>query len=548
MAHLRMASQFRPDLPHLQYAIGILLQRGEELQDALKCHELAVAGEPSNVKFILAEASVLRKLGRGGEATAALERAVAVTAASATSIPSPSTLNASGAVPFKGDHGVATIATSDPSLTLGAIARYKLGQHLRSLGQFDRAVEAYRGCLSMDPGHVLAGFWLPATQRLVEEQQQLGNGNEVVARGTKCSDPGIGAIDVQVPTHPSIQMTPTTPSSCPRHNPTVVPQLPVVAPPEYVVGLYNSYASNFDTHLTVSLGYRTPQALRGAVEAALPGRRWIRCLDLGCGTGLSGQAVVSLCHRLIGIDLSPAMVERARVKGVYHRLIVGEVTSIVRSLIHTQGKGIGWDTPCEGEQGMDMERSTRRSCKARRKKAGEGEEENDGGGMEEEKRTEDAGGLDASSDLFISCDVFGYIGDLQHCFEALEQLAVGSTVFAFSAEALFMVGEGGGEFEARAEGKGGGEEGKWEGVHQEELATTEGVPPVATRVINIESQGTYELRGTGRFAHSRNYLEKLCAENGFRVLSVRTEVLRRQAGKPVWGYLFVTEKTGHEIA
>jgi len=45
------------------------------------------------------------------------------------------------------------------------------------------------------------------------------------------------------------------------------------------------------------------------------GRGDLRILDLGCGTGLAGLAFQSRALRLDGIDLSPAMIEKARARG-----------------------------------------------------------------------------------------------------------------------------------------------------------------------------------------------------------------------------------------
>ncbi len=44
----------------------------------------------------------------------------------------------------------------------------------------------------------------------------------------------------------------------------------------------------------------------------MPGLTNLAILDLGCGTGLSGAAFKDLAARLDGIDLSPAMIEKAR--------------------------------------------------------------------------------------------------------------------------------------------------------------------------------------------------------------------------------------------
>jgi len=45
-------------------------------------------------------------------------------------------------------------------------------------------------------------------------------------------------------------------------------------------------------------------------------------LDLGCGTGLGGAAFRPYVDWLVGVDISPAMVTKARSKGLYDRLAV----------------------------------------------------------------------------------------------------------------------------------------------------------------------------------------------------------------------------------
>jgi len=52
----------------------------------------------------------------------------------------------------------------------------------------------------------------------------------------------------------------------------------------------------FDKHLTESLGYATPQLLMDLVMSSLKSSltnpvRFDKALDLGCGTGLSGEAI-----------------------------------------------------------------------------------------------------------------------------------------------------------------------------------------------------------------------------------------------------------------
>src|SRR5437868_10501309 len=90
----------------------------------------------------------------------------------------------------------------------------------------------------------------------------------------------------------------------------------------YVRTLFDQYAPRFDRALA-DLGYRAPALLRDAVTRH--GLRFGTMLDLGCGTGLAGAAFRPYVDWLIGVDLSPRMVEEARKKGLYDRLVVGDI-------------------------------------------------------------------------------------------------------------------------------------------------------------------------------------------------------------------------------
>jgi predicted TPR repeat methyltransferase len=97
----------------------------------------------------------------------------------------------------------------------------------------------------------------------------------------------------------------------------------------YVRRLFDQYAGRYDAALTEHLSYRGPAILRGAVEAAMgaAGRpmHFRATLDLGCGTGLAGVAFRPVVARLSGVDLSPAMIGRAKEKAIYDRLICAEL-------------------------------------------------------------------------------------------------------------------------------------------------------------------------------------------------------------------------------
>ena len=56
---------------------------------------------------------------------------------------------------------------------------------------------------------------------------------------------------------------------------------------------------------------------------------YLDILDIGCGTGLVGALVRPLAGRLDGVDLSPAMLEKAWDKGLYDRLYQADLVSFM---------------------------------------------------------------------------------------------------------------------------------------------------------------------------------------------------------------------------
>ena len=105
---------------------------------------------------------------------------------------------------------------------------------------------------------------------------------------------------------------------------------PDALPQAYVARLFDDYAPRFDKHLTDNLGYRAPALIVDALSAVAPGRRFAQALDLGCGTGLMGEALRSRINHLTGVDLSAAMIAKARERGVYDGLVVGDAAALLR--------------------------------------------------------------------------------------------------------------------------------------------------------------------------------------------------------------------------
>jgi len=186
------------------------------------------------------------------------------------------------------------------------------------------------------------------------------------------------------------------------HNTTdasiIIESIEIVRCPEnFVASLYSTFAEKFDELLVDKLNYPTPSLLRKLVDQTLtskPGRKGSQCcVDLGCGTGLSGLAFRDCTEHMIGVDLSPEMIEKAKERKCYDTLVVGCIESTLESTLF------------HGTADSDPIRYV---------------------------------------DLVVACDVFVYLGDLQQVFEIIRQcLAPGVGRFAFSIERLQETAVGG---------------------------------------------------------------------------------------------------------
>ncbi len=101
------------------------------------------------------------------------------------------------------------------------------------------------------------------------------------------------------------------------------------APAAFVRELFDDYAQRFDRHLVERLDYRVPQLVGAAVAGfALPAGATI--VDLGCGTGLCAPLLRPLAARLVGVDLSSAMLERAHRLELYDDLVCDELVAYLQ--------------------------------------------------------------------------------------------------------------------------------------------------------------------------------------------------------------------------
>lgn len=106
--------------------------------------------------------------------------------------------------------------------------------------------------------------------------------------------------------------------------------MPAASPVEYVRDLFDKYARRFDDHLVSQLNYRVPELLAAQLQPLVPAAK-LDVLDLGCGTGLCGPWLKPWAGVLTGLDVSGKMLEEAARKGVYDRLVAGEINAYLET-------------------------------------------------------------------------------------------------------------------------------------------------------------------------------------------------------------------------
>ena len=224
-----------------------------------------------------------------------------------------------------------------------------IGQTLQHLGRPLEALEAYERALALNPrlgpAWTLRGHLLRQAGRLADASvcfnNAIGCGEDVASHLYFLGALGLGA-------------------------------LPEAAPPAFVRGLFDEYAERFEEDLVDTLRYRGHEQVCAPLAQLHPAP-FASALDLGCGSGLAASLLRPHVARLVGVDLSPRMIDRATATRLYDELHVAEAVAWLKA------------TP-------------------------------------------------ERYDLVIACDVFIYLGDLVPVFDGAARVLASGGLFAFTVE------------------------------------------------------------------------------------------------------------------
>lgn len=222
-----------------------------------------------------------------------------------------------------------------------ANAHNNLGVVLRATGRVDEAEAAYRAAIRIDPDHVDAynnlGVLLNGQGRQREAALCFSKVITLRPRHPQARsllalayytlgdvDKAMEVFEEWLRDEPDDPVAQHMLAACSGRD------VPPRASDEYIERTFDSFAASFDAKLEKLL-YRAPELVAHMIASTdLDADGRLDVLDAGCGTGLCGPLVASYARRLVGVDLSARMLDRARERNVYDELVQGELTAYLR--------------------------------------------------------------------------------------------------------------------------------------------------------------------------------------------------------------------------
>lgn len=293
--HYRRALSLDPSYSIAHRNLANLLKEQGKLDEAIAHYRRALQSEPDSLDTLNHLAGALEQQGKADDARTTFLRALAIAPDDAESH------NNLGNLHWRQGEADDAIAHYRRALEVKPAfvdAHNNLGMVLRSQGQVLEALGCFDRSLTLDPRHSGTQLnlcstiyqWSLADQkaatvfaaRLLAQRDDM----PLLRRGLA----GLLGLDLDQP-HDA----------------------------DYSRVLFDQFAPVFDQTLLRLQYLDMIQSITNALE--IPSGAAFDVLDAGCGTGLCGSYVRPFARSLVGVDISPGMLERARRTGLYERLV-----------------------------------------------------------------------------------------------------------------------------------------------------------------------------------------------------------------------------------
>jgi predicted TPR repeat methyltransferase len=354
------ALRLNPALNQSRLGLGQVLEESGEFDLAARCYEEAIGRSPAPAGIYMRLGAVLWKAGDSPQALEAFERAVQGVAASAEAFYNLGCVqleleqfeaaegSAQEALRLRPGFAEALLLCAAAVAASGAIAEAAellgepRGPTLGADARTNTEVALFDG--SLDAG-AASGVGAPPSAAVVSDVDVPPNAPAVSDTGvsrnpagaqrywllatrllnSRLFDPARRCLEAAVHADPTAVMPHHMLSALSGAN----PDHPIEG---YVRQLFDASAATFDRELVSKLGYDIPKQLVSAVLDVMgtPEGRW-DVLDVGCGTGLVGAEIARYSRRLVGVDVAPNMIHRARDRGVYTDLQCVDIMAALSS-------------------------------------------------------------------------------------------------------------------------------------------------------------------------------------------------------------------------
>ncbi len=212
----------------------------------------------------------------------------------------------------------------------GLLARLTLVKALLAVGDIPAALAEAREAVSLNPDiavavlalgeALLAADLLPTAIAELQRALRLDPGLERARELTAQAWLGAGEADKALESLAELDNPPAA---------MIAAAQAIKAAPRsdagYVRHLFDQFSADYDSRMIGQLSYAAPQILSDLADMVMMGRHDLDTLDLGCGTGLAGAVFKPRSRRLDGVDLSPAMIAKARGRGLYDDLEIADL-------------------------------------------------------------------------------------------------------------------------------------------------------------------------------------------------------------------------------
>ena len=298
--------QLSPRTSEAYNILGMIYQERGLIDDAIPAFHKAVELDGANANAFFNLGTALGQRGQYEQAATSLRKSLALAPRTAEA-----RNNLGLALASLGKLDEATISL-EKAVNLDTHYRdawLNLGETYCCQGQLQKAVDAYQRCIRFNPDFVAAHYNLSVAQH---DLKLLPDAIESLQRTIELDPEHAAAL------HMLAALSGETPDS---------------APQQFVTNLFDQYSIHFEADLVNRLEYRIPTRLRELFSANVPvGTHLSKAIDLGCGTGLSGQAFHDIADYLAGIDISKKMLGHAREKQIYDALYAGDLYEQLQQL------------------------------------------------------------------------------------------------------------------------------------------------------------------------------------------------------------------------